>query len=379
MRELGGLHSLRLAASLSAALLPATLGAAVVAAQETPPRPAVPVEPIAAILDAFKHHEVVALGDPHGNEQAHAFRLSLIRDHRFAAAVDDIVVEWGNALYQDVMDRFVRGDDVSDTELRAVWRNTTQPGQGNDRPITEAFFRTVREVNASLPSGDRLRVLLGDPPIDWTAVESRADHQQWLWLRDTYPAELIRREVLDRGRRALVIYGGMHLQRRNLLSNYELVDDPHLHTLVQQLEREGDTHVFTVWPTARIDLQVLQPDVSSWPVPSLVPVRGTPLGTANFAAFYPGRAPRLTFRDGRIVPVPLDQWRSLAMEDQFDAVLYLGPPSSMTTSWPAAALCLDQVYMDMRRERLSLLGMQGDLEQLQEYCARTDAEGPTAR
>ena len=87
----------------------------------------------------------------------------------------------------------------------------------------------------------------------------------------------------------------------------------------------------------------------------------------------------MTFRDGRIVPVPLDQWRSLAMEDQFDAVLHLGPPPSMTTSWPAAALCLDQVYMDMRRERLSLLGMQGDLEQLQEYCARTDAEGPTAR
>ena len=87
---------------------------------------------------------------------------------------------------------------------------------------------------------------------------------------------------------ATVIYGGMHLQRRNLLSNYELVDDPHLHTLVQQLEREGDTHVFTVWPTARIDLQVLQPDVSSWPVPSLVPVRGTLLGTADFAAFYPG-------------------------------------------------------------------------------------------
>ena len=58
------------------------------------------------------------------------------------------------------------------------------------------------------------------------------------------------------------------------------------------------------------------------------------------------------------------------MEEQFDAVLYLGPPSGMTTSWPAAALCLDQAYMDMRRARLSLLEMQPVLDQLQRRCAR---------
>ena len=341
-----------------------------VAAQDTTPRPAVPVEPVSAILDAFDHHDVVAVGDPHGNEQAHAFRLALIRDPRFAAAVDDIVMEWGNALYQDVMDRFVGGDDVSDAELREVWRNTTQPGQENDRPITEAFFRAVREVNASLRPERPLRVLLGDPPIDWDAIESRADHQEWLRLRDTHPAELIRREVLRKERRALVVYGGMHLQRRNLLSNYELVDDPHLHTLVQQLESDGDTRVFTVWPTVGIDLQDLEPDVASWPVPSLAPVHGTALGATDFAAFYPQRVPRAAIRDGRIVPVPRNQWRTLPMEEQFDAVLYLGPSSGMTTSWPAAALCLDQAYMDMRRARLSLLGMQPVLDQLQRRCAR---------
>ena len=130
------------------ATLLVTLGAGGVAAPQNPPRPATPFEPIAAILTAFERHEIVALGDPHGNEQAHEFRLELIRDPRFAATVDDIVVEWGNARYQDVMDRFVDGDDVSDAELRQVWQNTTQPGQGNDRPVTETFFRAVREVNA---------------------------------------------------------------------------------------------------------------------------------------------------------------------------------------------------------------------------------------
>lgn len=39
----------------------------------------------------------------------------------------------------------------------------------------------------------------------------------------------------------------MHLQRRNLLSNYALVDDSRLHTLVQQLEHDTDVGMLTIW------------------------------------------------------------------------------------------------------------------------------------
>src|SRR5688572_19736256 len=87
-------------------------------------RPAVPIDPITGILDAFRTHQVVALGEgTHGNEQGHAFRLKLIRDPSFAAAVNDIVVESGNALYQNVIDRFVGGEDVAESVLRRVWQN----------------------------------------------------------------------------------------------------------------------------------------------------------------------------------------------------------------------------------------------------------------
>src|SRR5205085_7659778 len=110
------------------------------AQQSTATKPAVPVAPIAAILDAFRSHAIVALGDNHGNEQGHAFRLSLIRDPRFATAVNDIVVEFGSARYQDVMDRFVRGEVVPQESLRQVWQNTTQVEYEWDLPIYEDFF-----------------------------------------------------------------------------------------------------------------------------------------------------------------------------------------------------------------------------------------------
>jgi hypothetical protein len=58
----------------------------------------------------------------------------------------------------------------------------------------------------------RLRILLGDPPIDWDPVKAKGDPGKWVALRDTFPAELIEREVLAKHRRALVVFGNMHFQ-----------------------------------------------------------------------------------------------------------------------------------------------------------------------
>jgi hypothetical protein len=120
--------------------------AASIAGQQGAPKPAVPVDPIPAIVEAFREHEVVALGDAHGNEQARMFLRSLIRDARFAAAVNDIVIEFGNARYQSVVDRYVNGGDVPPDSLAQVWRNTTV---ANEIPVDEEFFSIVRPVNAT--------------------------------------------------------------------------------------------------------------------------------------------------------------------------------------------------------------------------------------
>ena len=147
-------------------------------------RSAVRVDPLTGILDAFRSHQIVALGEGiHGNLQAHAVRLALVRDPRFAAVVNDIVVEFGSARHQTAMDRFVGGDDVPYAELRKAWQDTTTAHRGWDLPICEQFFRAVREANATLPADRRLRVLLGEPPIDWSTVRTREDLGRWLARR----------------------------------------------------------------------------------------------------------------------------------------------------------------------------------------------------
>lgn len=324
-----------------AVLIRAQALSGVTAGKETPPRLAVPVEPIAAIVEAFHSHAVVALGNLEfsGNEQCHAFRLSLIRDPRFTAAVNDIVVEFGNARYQDLMDRFVHGEEVPYESLRQVWLNTTQPVREWAFPIYEEFFRSVRTVNASLPREHQLRVLLGDPPIDWDSVHAGDDLRKWLEDRDAHAVRAIRREVLEKGRRALVIYGSQHLIRKNTVIG---AADEWARGLVAQLEKPAITNVFTINPEASRDLTTLQADVASWPKPSLAMLRGTALGAAIFD------------------PVP--QRRPVRMEEQFDAILYLGPPSAMTVAQLSPALCSD------------LPGSPGaptkSASRLKEYCAR---------
>jgi hypothetical protein len=334
--------------------------------QGATPRPAAPVEPISAVLEAFRTHQIVALGEPHGNEQAYAFRLALLRDPRFANNVNDIVVETGNARYQEVMDRFVRGEDVTDDALRHVWQDTVgSPGTTADLPIYEDFFRAVSAVNAALPRERQIRVLLGDPPVDWASVRSVSDLMKFAEARDTHAADLIRREVLAKHRRGLVIYGEGHLWRKNPRSNYEIDDLPG--PLVSILNRTAGPTLFTI-STASVDKDVkeLQADAESWPVPSLVMLRGTVLGATDFAVYSPTSA-RYLMRNGTRIDIPRDQWRVLRMEDQFDALLYFGPRSALTRSSLSPKLCADAAYLEMRMSRMALVGQPTD--PLKRYCA----------
>jgi hypothetical protein len=164
-----------------------------------------------AVLAAFRRHRIVAVGEVHGQQEHHDALQTLLLDPRLPAVVNDIVVEFGNALYQPTMDRFVAGPAVEDRDLRLVWRNTTQsPVATLDAPMYEQFFRTVRAANWPLPEGKKIRVLLGDPPIDWARVTTRDDVLAFS-DRDGHMASVLKREVVDKGRRALVCYGSRHV------------------------------------------------------------------------------------------------------------------------------------------------------------------------
>ena len=316
-------------------------------------KPATPLDPIAAILDALRTHDIVALGEGrHNNEQGYRLRLALIHDPRFAAIVNDVVVESGSSMHQAVMDRFIRGEFVPGRELRLAWQDTTVPDGPWDVPMYESFFQAIRTLNQSLSPERKLRVLLGDPPFDWEHA-TREDAVRIGLERDPFAAQLIRREVLAKKRRALVVYGDGHLARR---------PPGNRGNLVTRLVMMGAS-VLNVWThTTPNDLETLQADVRSWPVPSFAYTAGTTLGAGSFNALRASGGGE----DSRV-------------DEQFDAVLYLGPYSGLTVARGeiAASLCADTDYITMRLRRMALLeppgakpppGVMGPSERLKRYC-----------
>jgi hypothetical protein len=307
-------------------------------------RPAVPLDAKAAILDAFRRHPVVGIGDAHGDQRGEAFQLALIRDSRFAAIVNDIVVEFGNSRYQEVVDRFVRGERVSPDALQRVWLDTTQQ-QVASLQVPE-LFTTVRQINASLPRARQLRILLGEPPIDWARMHTADELRKWdadpRFDRDKFAVDLIRREVLAKHRRALALYGAGHLFRKVV------------HQSLVTLLEGAQTKPFTIWTNVAAEMANMQADVATWPVPSLALLRGTILGQVGLSEYF-GQA------GGDMPP----QWRA-PLEDQFDAVLYLGPLAAITLARPPPWPCSEPAWP----ERLRRLGLQGPAlaERLQREC-----------
>ena len=299
--------------------------------QAARPRPATPVDAATAVLDAFRTHRFVGIGDAHGNVKGEAFQLALVRDPRFPAVVNDILIESGNSRHQALVDRYVRGEEVTPDELQRIWLDTTQQQVASLEP--SELVLAVRVLNAALPAERRLRILLGEPPIDWDQIRTAEDMRKWdsspAANRDQFAADLVRREVLAKNRRVLAFYGAGHFFRR--------VVSESIVTLLEKPEMKA----FTIWTNSAAELSAMQPDIASWPVPSLALLRGTVLGQVNIAEYFG--------QFGKDIP---PEWRA-AMEDQFDAVLHIGPLSEITLARPRPWRCAEPA-MTERLRRLAL-------------------------
>jgi hypothetical protein len=156
------------------------------------------------------------------------------------------------------------------------------------RAPRQELLQVVRSGNMA-PAARQLRVLLGDPPIDWTGVHSSEDLSRLIASpemdRDRHPAELIQREVLAKHRQALVIYGDRHFDRKPAFAS----------SMVTLLEKIP-ARVFTIASPTAADLQTLQAGVAAWPRPSLTMLQGTAIGAAEVTAVYP---PPMILRDGK--------------------------------------------------------------------------------
>ena len=163
----------------------------------------------------------------------------------------------------------------------------------------------------------------------------------------------------------MILYGFGHLQRRQSTRREGI------HSIAGYLESEGYKRPFTILPDFGRFLPPLQPDLAGWPIPSLTMLEGTVAGAARWRSFA-------LIPESKQANDPL---ADVTMEEQFDALLYLGPSSEQTNSQLAPALCRDAEYLQMRFHRIDLTfgmlppGVRSPADELREYCAAVTQPG----
>lgn len=284
---------------------------------ELRPQPAVQ-----AVLAAFDRYPVVALGMSHELQEEARLVVAIVRDPRFTRNANAVVVECGNALYQSDMDRYVGGEMVPLQRLQRFWRNTTQPGLC-DGPEVRELVDAIRDINARLPRDRQVRLLAGDPPIDWDRARSTADVAPFLGQRDTYFASVVERDVLARQRKALLVIGTAHVLHRSprLGSSHELGPP----TVPRLIEKSQPDSVFVITPHDGFSErnEELEARLATWPTPSLATIHNTWLGQLDAGLVF---ASSIQFFGPSKPP---DPFSGLKLQDVVDAYLYLGPKASL--------------------------------------------------
>ncbi len=230
------------------------------------------------VAEALESHRLVLISEHHWSVPVHEQLRRLIAHPKVAALVDDIVVEFGNPLYQGLIDRYVAGESVPLDSVRLAWRNTTQL-LAWDSPLYERFYETVRALNATRPRDRRIRLVAGDPPIDWSRTSRAGDIPRTYGFRDIETIGIIEREVLAKGRRALVIIGEEHVLRTT---------DPTPNAPRKPLERQSlgealhERHPGVAFLVGTVvgNASRLSRIAGGWPNGSMARITGTTIGLA---------------------------------------------------------------------------------------------------
>ncbi len=258
----------------------------------------------AAMIEAIGAHQIVMFGEVHGNKQEYEWLCELVKNREFSQRVDDIIVEFGNSLYQKSVDRYIAGEDVPMEQVEKAWRNVIG-AVGPPSPVYGQFYEAARAANLKRHGKHQIRVVLGDPYGDWDKIKDAEDLGPYLAHRDEWYAQVVKDEVLAKHHHALLIMGSGHFLRRN---------GPGL--VESTIRAAGANPYLVVFGTNAVGgYDDLDQRFDSWPVPAIVPLAGN----------WVGDLPAMPVVTGGTAPAT-----PLKLSDAADALLYVGPRDALT-------------------------------------------------
>jgi hypothetical protein len=169
------------------------------------------------ILSKFARADVVLLGEDHAIRQHLAFVAELIPDLH-AAGVRNLVMEFGATEDQAALDALLAAPVYDqETARRLMFRYNTMWSWKEYRNL----YRAAWAFNRALAPGDRpFRIINMSYIYDWRGYTGATTPQDLKrvfprGVVDAFRADIIAREILDRGEKALVLTGTLHAFTRS--------------------------------------------------------------------------------------------------------------------------------------------------------------------
>jgi hypothetical protein len=222
------------------------------------------------------------------------------------------------------MDRYIAGAEVPMEQLQPVWRNTTQPGSCDPRQHKE-LVEAVREVNRRQPVGRRVRLLAGDPPIDWDKAQRPEDVAPFMTQRDIHFASVVADQVLAKKRKALLVIGAAHVLRHPI--SWASVAQPSASTVTMLIESKYPHSTYIIVPHDDFGDRnsELEPRLANWPTSSFATLRDSWFGKLDAGLIFRGKIRRVGSDPAKVE----DPFPGLMLQDIAEGYLYLGPIASI--------------------------------------------------
>lgn len=312
-------------------------------------------EIVKAIIDQFDRSDLVGLGELHGSQADQDLRFQVIHSKEFARKVRIIAVEGLNAFYQEDLDRYIRGEDVPLEQVQRVWRDSTGIFVGPViRTTYQQFLSEVRSVNRGLPYRMKLRVIAADPPLDWAKVQSPTDFRAILSKRVEFGVDVIEREAIQKGQKALLVFAGSWFTRN---MQHRTADGlvPWTETIGARLDRDYPGRLYVIVPVRGgeyPDSAKLEALIGTPPSPVLLRLHGTAFGALDANEFLPANPAALlgspappfrTYRDGT------------TLSDAADAIIYRGKVADSVVR-PDPSDAADTAYAAELKRRAAFAG-----------------------
>ena len=292
-----------------------------------------------AIVNLFDNHQIVALGDAHFYDEVMTFITQLVTTDTFADKTQHLVVEFGNAQYQKLLDNYLSGGDVSKDEIKKIWRETLFFTAWTP-DVYANFFHEIRNFNNGRSPDKQLKVTLAEAEFSW---EDLSSEEEWRAIANTKVSgftSTIQRRVKDEN--ALLIFGAFHVIK--LTDSIKKEVSPEQWPLMTRVSTKRSTNPYTIWP-------VIQPvliDELKQHIPknnqALIHLEHSPLAEHSFADLMPKARIKL----GKL------HARDATTAQLFDGMLYLGNINRVM-AFPNSVL-QDKDWLKQMQYRVDMIG-----------------------